>query len=314
MFAAVCTSFGANLAGATAVAALFVALSSTTRPDGGFELMGREDLLTNVVAMYAVVGAVSLVSRFEQIRSNFDRVRRRRAMDRERELLRERVELSQAIHDTIAQSAFTIGLRLEAAIEVASAQKDENREELVAKLEAMLALSKSTMWELRHPALAANRQYLRARLRTPHAGQRRQHPAQKAQNHQPGPKRAGHHPQKPKNHPPQATRAHTRPEQGIQTRTRRRGTPTARRTRPLQELHQSGHQRPDTLLGLRQDTRCSPEAAAQPSTDRKGSHPRKPNCPRDRGQSETRKLPIADQATKAKSIRQEHHVRKTSRI
>ena len=113
MFAAVCTSFRANLAGATAVAALFVALSSTTRPDGGFELMGREDLLTNVVAMYAVVGAVSLVSRFEQIRSNFDRVRRRRAMDRERELLRERVELSQAIHDTIAQSAFTIGLGLE---------------------------------------------------------------------------------------------------------------------------------------------------------------------------------------------------------
>ena len=151
MFAAVCTSFRANLAGATAVAALFVALSSTTRPDGGFELMGREDLLTNVVAMYAVVGAVSLVSRFEQIRSNFDRVRRRRAMDRERELLRERVELSQAIHDTIAQSAFTIGLGLETAIEVASAQKDENREELVAKLEAMLALSKSTMWELRHP-------------------------------------------------------------------------------------------------------------------------------------------------------------------
>jgi signal transduction histidine kinase len=80
-----------------------------------------------------------------------DRVRRRQAIDREKELLRERVELSQAIHDTIAQSAFTIGLGLETAIEVAGAQRNENRDELIEKLEAMLALSKSTMWELRHP-------------------------------------------------------------------------------------------------------------------------------------------------------------------
>ena len=44
-----------------------------------------------------------------------------------------------------------IGLGLETAIELANAQDDENRDELIAKLEATHALSKSTMWELRHP-------------------------------------------------------------------------------------------------------------------------------------------------------------------
>lgn len=62
--------------------------------------------------MYAVVAAVSLVSRFE-------RFRRREAVERERELQRERIELSQTIHDTIAQSTYVIGLGLETAIELA---------------------------------------------------------------------------------------------------------------------------------------------------------------------------------------------------
>ena len=68
-----------------------------------------------------------------------------------RELQRERIELSQTIHDTIAQSAYMIGLGLETAIELANAQNDEGRNQLIAKLEATHALSKSTMWELRHP-------------------------------------------------------------------------------------------------------------------------------------------------------------------
>ena len=72
-------------------------------------------------------------------------------MERERELQRERIELSQTIHDTIAQSAYMIGLGLETAIELANARNDEDRDELIAKLEATHALSKSTMWELRHP-------------------------------------------------------------------------------------------------------------------------------------------------------------------
>ena len=101
--------------------------------------------------MYAVVAAITLVSRFERVRSRFDRARRREAVERERELQRERIELSQTIHDTIAQSAYMIGLGLETAIELADTQREEHRDELLAKLRATLTLSKSTMWELRHP-------------------------------------------------------------------------------------------------------------------------------------------------------------------
>ena len=151
MFAAACTSVTITFAWVTVVGALYTALSSSAGPDGGLGIMDSEALLAAVIVMYAVAGVVALVSRFEQVRSNLDRIRRREAVDRERKLLQEMVALSQAIHDTIAQSAFTIGLGLETAIELADAQKAENREELIAKLRAMLALSKSTVWELRHP-------------------------------------------------------------------------------------------------------------------------------------------------------------------
>ena len=95
--------------------------------------------------MYGVVGAVNLVSRFE-------RIRRREAVERERELQRERVELSQTIHDTIAQSTYMIGIGIETAIELA----DERERRRTAtrsspRLYATHALAKSTMWELRHP-------------------------------------------------------------------------------------------------------------------------------------------------------------------
>ena len=58
--------------------------------------------------MYALVLCVSLVVRFE-------RTRRQAALERERALQRERIELSQAIHDTTAQSAYMIGLGIDAA-------------------------------------------------------------------------------------------------------------------------------------------------------------------------------------------------------
>ena len=44
-----------------------------------------------------------------------------------------------------------IGLGIETAMELANAPNDKGRDELIAKLEAVHALSKSTMWELRHP-------------------------------------------------------------------------------------------------------------------------------------------------------------------
>ena len=68
-------------------------------------------------------------------------------MEREHALQRERVELSHAIHDTAAQSAYMIGL----GIDSAKALAGDGNQELTATLEATSQLSRSIIWELRHP-------------------------------------------------------------------------------------------------------------------------------------------------------------------
>jgi signal transduction histidine kinase len=55
--------------------------------------------------------------------------------------------MSQTIHDTTAQSAYTLGLALEGAIDQARPLDAE----LTRRLEVMSDLSLSTMWALRHP-------------------------------------------------------------------------------------------------------------------------------------------------------------------
>ena len=144
IFAVVFTSFRLSFAWVTMVAVLYAAVSLVIEPGVNFEIKEEKVLFTRIVVMYAVVIAVNLISRFE-------RIRRREAVERERELQRERIELSQTIHDTVAQSAYMIGMGIETAKELADDREGENRDELLSKLSATHALSKSTMWELRHP-------------------------------------------------------------------------------------------------------------------------------------------------------------------
>ncbi len=144
IFAVVFTSFRLSFACVTMVAAAYAAMSLLLEPGVEFEIKEEKVLFTRIAVMYAVVASVNLVSRFE-------RIRRREAVERERELQRERIELSQTIHDTIAQSAYMIGLGIETAIELVDSRAGGKRDELLAKLSATHALSKSTMWELRHP-------------------------------------------------------------------------------------------------------------------------------------------------------------------
>ena len=129
MFAVVFTSFRLNFAWVTMVAALYTAVSLVIEPGVDFEIKEEKVLFIRIAVMYAVVAAVNLVSRFE-------RIRRREAVERERMLQRGRIELSQTIHDTIAQSAYMIGLGIQTAMELADAREDENRDELLAKLSA----------------------------------------------------------------------------------------------------------------------------------------------------------------------------------
>ena len=139
IFAVVFTSFRLSFFWVTMIALVYAAISLLVEPGVNFEAKEEKALFTRIVVMYAVVAAVNLISRFE-------RIRRREAVERERELQQERIELSQTIHDTIAQSAYMIGLGLETAIELADARDGDTRDELRAKLAATHALSKSTMW------------------------------------------------------------------------------------------------------------------------------------------------------------------------
>ena len=143
-FAVVFSSFRLSFAWVSMVAVLYAALSLVIDPTVDFDAKMEKVLFIRIVTMYAVVAAVNLIMRLE-------RTRRREAVERERQLQQERIELSQTIHDTLAQSAYMIGLGLETAMELASSRNDEDRDELLAKLAATHNLSKSTMWELRHP-------------------------------------------------------------------------------------------------------------------------------------------------------------------
>ncbi|MCY4450108.1 MAG: ATP-binding protein [Chloroflexi bacterium] len=144
MFAVVFTSSRLSFLAVTLVAAAYATVSVLMEPVVDLEAKEEKILFTRIVVMYGIVVAVNLISRFE-------RIRRREAVERERELQRERVELSQTIHDTIAQSTYMIGIGIETAVELADDREGENRDEILAKLYATHALSKSTMWELRHP-------------------------------------------------------------------------------------------------------------------------------------------------------------------
>ncbi len=138
MFAVLFTSLRLNLAWATLVAAVYCAVSLTA--GGGLDLVARDDmvLVVRVGVMYTVVLAVGLVARFE-------RSGRLRATERERALQRERIDLSQSIHDTAAQSVYMISLGVDSARALAG----DSNPELSRTLSATSQLSRSVMWELR---------------------------------------------------------------------------------------------------------------------------------------------------------------------
>ncbi|MDE2668243.1 MAG: histidine kinase [Chloroflexota bacterium] len=139
-YAVILTSFRLAMACATIVAALYVAISLTAGE--GIDTTAKEErtLIVRIGVMYGLVVIVNVIAGFE-------RARWRQAVERERDLQRERVEFSQAVHDTTAQSAYMIGL----GIDTAKAQAGDANPELAATLEATSRLSRSTIWELRHP-------------------------------------------------------------------------------------------------------------------------------------------------------------------
>ena len=134
------TSFWFNMAWVSIASLVYVTISLTVGDGIDIEAGNEKALLARIAVMYAVVAAVNLATRFE-------RKRWRQSVERERALQRERVELSQVIHDNAAQSAYMIGL----GIDTAKVLAGDKNPELTATLEATSQLSRSIILELRHP-------------------------------------------------------------------------------------------------------------------------------------------------------------------
>ena len=140
MFAVVFSSLWLILAWVTATALVYCLVGIVAGPGLDLEMAQDHALAARVSVMYLVAVGVSLIVRFE-------RARRQAAMDREREAHQERIQLSQTIHDTTAQTAYMIGLGIESAMKLAG----DTNPKLTERLEATASLSRSAMWELRRP-------------------------------------------------------------------------------------------------------------------------------------------------------------------
>ena len=140
VFAWVFTSPYLVFTGTTMAVALYVCICLAAGDGIDFGRIEEKEVFYRVLGMYGVAVSVNLITRFE-------RVRRLGAVGRERELNRQRIEMSQTIHDTTAQYAYMMGLGVEGVRAIA----DESNRELTGRLEAMSELSRSTMWTLRHP-------------------------------------------------------------------------------------------------------------------------------------------------------------------
>ena len=139
-FAVFFSSFRLAFAWVTMGAVIYTVVSLTVGE--GLNLGAKDDksLIARIAVMYTVVTAVNLVSSSE-------RRKRHEAVERERALQRERVELSRTIHDTVAQSVYVVGLGIETARDIARKTGDE----LAARLDETYTLSRTALWELRHP-------------------------------------------------------------------------------------------------------------------------------------------------------------------
>ena len=140
LFAWVFTSPYLVYAWTTLVAAAYVGVCLVVGGGLDFDLMEEKEMYYRLLAMFGVAVSVNLITRYE-------RVRRLRAVQRERELNRQRIALSHTIHDTTAQSAYMLGMGLQDAME----RTEETAPDVSRKLKALWMLSRSTMWALRHP-------------------------------------------------------------------------------------------------------------------------------------------------------------------
>ncbi len=140
LFGVAFPSFRLSLLWTLMVATIYVLACVFVGEGISLEAAEERELFMRVFFMFPAVLGGSWVAGIE-------RRARREALARERALLQERIELTQTIHDTTAQTAYMIGLGIDHAMDIA----DDSDEQLHETLAATAALSRSAMWDLRRP-------------------------------------------------------------------------------------------------------------------------------------------------------------------
>ena len=140
LFAVVFPSLLLILGWVTATIVVYSLVAIAAGSSLGMDVTMDYGLAASLAVMYLVAVGVSLIFGFE-------RTRREAATLREHQAQQERIDLSQAIHDTTAQTAYLIGLGIEGAMKLAG----DSNPKLAERLAATSVLAKSAMWELRRP-------------------------------------------------------------------------------------------------------------------------------------------------------------------
>ena len=122
------------------VAAVYTVLSFTVGGGMDLESKAEQHLYYRLVFLFGVAAVVCFIASLE-------RDSRCRIMERERELQRQRIEMSQTIHDTTAQWAYMVGLGVDQALDLVGPGHDGLR----LMLGRLSEVSRSAMWDLRHP-------------------------------------------------------------------------------------------------------------------------------------------------------------------
>ncbi|MCY3567880.1 MAG: histidine kinase [Chloroflexi bacterium] len=140
LFAVLFPSLWATFSWTTLAALIYVGACLWSGDGLNLDLGQEKVLVGRVATMYVVAVGIGMIVRFE-------RLRWRSALAREQQLRNERIELSQQIHDTTAQTASMINMGLHRARALAA----ESDHELRSALDGTAELTRSAMWEMRGP-------------------------------------------------------------------------------------------------------------------------------------------------------------------
>ena len=134
-FAIVFTSTSLSIVGVSAVALAYMNISLLVGDGVSFVDKEEKMLFMRLVTMFAVVGAVNLISR------------QQRAREIERTLQRERIRVSDEIHDGAAQSGYAISLGLDTCSSLA----EQEFPEFADRIRRLGKEVRHLLWELRFP-------------------------------------------------------------------------------------------------------------------------------------------------------------------